>query len=217
MKLSLEKRDLQGKNKVDKMREEGIIPGVIYSKGEEAKMIKGQEKDLLKAFSQEGFSNIFEVEIDGESTSVLFKEVQMHHIKNSMVHFDLFEIDANEEITVSIPVVLEGKDDVRVQPSSLIQVINEIEVSCLPKYLPSEAVVNVVDMQIGDVMKIKDLDIFGDENVMIHEEDDEVVASLVAPTDVSEDEEAEEGETADAADVPTVSETEGGEEEGSEE
>lgn len=217
MKLSLEKRDLRGKNKVDKMREEGIIPGVIYSKGEEAKMIKGQEKDLLKAFSQKGFSNIFEVEIDGESTSVLFKEVQMHHIKNSMVHFDLFEIDANEEITVSIPVVLEGRDDVRVQPSSLIQVINEIEVSCLPKYLPSEAVVNVVDMQIGDVMEIKDLDIFGDENVKIHEEDDEVVASLVAPTDVTEDEETEEGETADAADVPTVSETEGGEEEASEE
>ncbi|MGI5949125.1 50S ribosomal protein L25 [Peptoniphilus sp.] len=206
MKIVLQKRDSKGKNKVDKLRAEGIVPGVMYSKGQEAVLLKGEEKDLLKIFSQEGYSNIFEIEVDGKDTSVLFKEVQMHPIKNAMVHFDLFEIDMNEEITVAVPVVLEGRDDVRVQPSSLIQVINEIEVTCLPKYLPSEAVVNVVDMQIGDVMEIKDLDIFQDENIQIHEDENEVVASLVAPTDVAE-EEAEE-ESADAADVPTVSETE---------
>lgn len=207
MKLVLQKRDSKGKNKVDKLRAEGNIPGVIYSKGNDAVLIKGLEKDLLKAFSEEGFSNIFEIEVDGKATSVLFKEVQMHPIKNAMVHFDLFEIDMNEEITVAVPVVLEGRDEVRVQPSSLIQVINEIEVTCLPKYLPSEAVVNVIDMQIGDVMEVKDLDIFGDENINIELADDEVVASLVAPTEEEEIEEETE-ETADAADVPTVSETE---------
>lgn len=215
MKIVLQKRDSKGKNKVDKLRTEGIVPGVMYSKGQEAVLLKGEEKDLLKTFSEEGYSNIFDIEVDGKDTSVLFKEVQMHPIKNAMVHFDLFEIDMNEEITVAVPVVLEGRDDVRVQPSSLIQVINEIEVTCLPKYLPSEAVVNVVDMQIGDVMEIKDLDIFQDENIQIHEDEDEVIASLVAPTDVAEEEELEE-EAADAADVPTVSETEG-EEEDSEE
>lgn len=165
MKIVLQKRDSKGKNKVDKLRAEGIVPGVMYSKGQEAVLLKGEEKDLLKIFSQEGYSNIFEIEVDGKDTSVLFKEVQMHPIKNAMVHFDLFEIDMNEEITVAVPVVLEGRDDVRVQPSSLIQVINEIEVTCLPKYLPSEATVNVVDMQIGDVMEIKDLDIFQDEKI----------------------------------------------------
>lgn len=211
MKLVLNKRDAKGKNKVDKLRANGEIPGVLYSKGNEARMVSGLEKDLLKAYSQEGYSNIFEIELDGETVSVLFKEVQMHHIKNAMVHFDLYEIDMNTEITVEVPVVLEGRDEIRVQPSSLIQVLNEITVTCLPKYLPSEAVVNVVEMQIGEAKTIADLDIYGDENITIeHFEADETVATLVEPT---EEEEPEEEAEEVSAEVPTVSETEEKEEE----
>ena len=209
MKLVLNKRDAKGKNKVDKLRANGEIPGVLYSKGNEARMVSGLEKDLLKAYSQEGYSNIFEIELDGETVSVLFKEVQMHHIKNAMVHFDLYEIDMNTEITVEVPVILEGRDEVRVQPSSLIQVLNEITVTCLPKYLPSEAVVNVVEMQIGEAKTIADLDIYGDENIKIDLEADETVATLVEPTEEEPEEEAEEV----SAEVPTVSETEEKEEE----
>lgn len=211
MKLVLNKRDAKGKNKVDKLRANGEIPGVLYSKGNEARMVSGLEKDLLKAYSEEGYSNIFEIELDGETVSVLFKEVQMHHIKNAMVHFDLYEIDMNTEITVEVPVILEGRDEVRVQPSSLIQVLNEITVTCLPKYLPSEAVVNVVEMQIGEAKTIADLDIYGDENIKIeHFEADEAVATLVEPT---EEEEPEEEPEEVSAEVPTVSETEEKEEE----
>ena len=210
MKLVLNKRNAKGKNKVDKLRANGEIPGVLYSKGNEARMVSGLEKDLLKAYSEEGYSNIFEIELDGETVSVLFKEVQMHHIKNAMVHFDLYEIDMNTEITVEVPVILEGRDEVRVQPSSLIQVLNEITVTCLPKYLPSEAVVNVVEMQIGEAKTIADLDIYGDENIKIeHFEADEAVATLIEPTEEEPEEEAEEV----SAEVPTVSETEEKEEE----
>lgn len=209
MKLVLNKRESKGKNKVDKLRAKGEVPGVLYSKGNEAKLLSGLEKDLLKAFSDEGYSNIFEIEVDGEPTSVLFKEVQMHHIKNAMVHFDLYEVDMNTELTVEVPVVLEGRDEVKVQPSSLIQVLNEVTVTCLPKYLPSEALVNVVDMQIGDVITVADLDIYGDENIKIEIDSEETVATLVEPT---EEKEPEEGAEEASAEVPTVSETEAKEE-----
>ncbi|MFR9278029.1 MAG: 50S ribosomal protein L25 [Peptoniphilus senegalensis] len=208
MKLVLNKREAKGKNKVDKLRVNGEVPGVLYSKGNDAKMLSGLEKDLLKAFADEGYSNIFEIEVDGETTSVLFKEVQMHHIKNAMVHFDLYEVDMNTELTVEVPVVLEGRDEVKVQPSSLIQVLNEVTVTCLPKYLPSEALVNVIDMQIGDVITVADLDIYGNENVKIDMDAEETVATLVEPTEEKEPEEGEEI----SAEVPTVSETEAKEE-----
>ena len=208
MKLVLNKREAKGKNKVDKLRVNGEVPGVLYSKGNDAKMLSGLEKDLLKAFADEGYSNIFEIEVDGETTSVLFKEVQMHHIKNAMVHFDLYEVDMNTELTVEVPVVLEGRDEVKVQPSSLIQVLNEVTVTCLPKYLPSEALVNVVDMQIGDVITVADLDIYGNENVKIDMDAEETVATLVEPTEEKEPEEGEEV----SAEVPTVAETEAKEE-----
>ena len=208
MKLVLNKRESKGKNKVDKLRANGEVPGVLYSKGNDSKMLSGLEKDLLKAFADEGYSNIFEIEVDGETTSVLFKEVQMHHIKNAMVHFDLYEVDMNTELTVEVPVVLEGRDEVKVQPSSLIQVLNEVTVTCLPKYLPSEALVNVVDMQIGDVITVADLDIYGNENIKIDMDSEETVATLVEPTEEKEPEEGEEV----SAEVPTVAETEAKEE-----
>lgn len=208
MKLVLNKREAKGKNEVDKLRVNGEVPGVLYSKGNDAKMLSGLEKDLLKAFADEGYSNIFEIEVDGETTSVLFKEVQMHHIKNAMVHFDLYEVDMNTELTVEVPVVLEGRDEVKVQPSSLIQVLNEVTVTCLPKYLPSEALVNVVDMQIGDVITVADLDIYGNENIKIDMDAEETVATLVEPTEEKEPEEGEEV----SAEVPTVAETEAKEE-----
>lgn len=202
--LNLQKREAKGKNKVDKLRVEGIVPGVIYSKGHDAKVVKGLEKEILKAYEENGHSNIIDVDIDGDKTSVLFKEVQMHPLKNQIIHFDLFEIDMKEEITVTVPIVLENRDEIIVQPSSLIQVLNEVEVTCLPKDLPSEAKIDVVNMQIGDTVTVKDLDIYSNDSIKIDIDAEEVVATLSAPTEEVE----EEASDSDAADVPTVSETE---------
>ena len=54
MILKLQKRDQHGKNKVDKLRQEGLVPGVVYSKGEEAVSVTVVEKDLVKAYEENG-------------------------------------------------------------------------------------------------------------------------------------------------------------------
>lgn len=205
-KLNLNKREVSGKNKVDKLRAEGLIPGVIYSKGKEAVCVKGLEKDLLKLYSEAGTSNIITVTLDGETKNVLFKDVQMHHIKNAMVHYDLYEVDMNQALRVMIPVVLEGKDNVKVQPSNLIQVVDEIEIECLPKDLPAEAMVNVVDMQIGDTMTVADLDVAKNDKITILVDMEEVIATLAEPRDEAELE-ALDADVEEAGEVPTVSET----------
>lgn len=212
LKLNLNKREVSGKNKVDKLRAEGYIPGVIYSKGNEPVQVKGLEKDLLKLYSQAGTSNIISVNLDGESKNVLFKDVQMHHIKNAMVHYDLYEVDMNQAIRVIIPIVLEGKDNIKVQPSNLIQVVDELEIECLPKDLPAEAKVNVVDMQIGDTMTVADLDVAQNDKVTILVDQEEVIATLAEPRDEAELE-ALDADVEETAEVPTVSETKANEEE----
>ncbi|WP_071026392.1 50S ribosomal protein L25 [Peptoniphilus raoultii] len=203
--LTLKLREEQGKNQVDKLRYEGLIPGVIYGKNKESRSVYAQENKLLKLYSEVGSSIIIEVEVDGEKTNALFKEVQMHPFKNSMLHFDLYEVDMNQEITVIVPVVLVGRDEIRVQPSNLIQVINEVEVSCLPKYLPSTADAFVTDMQIGDTVTVADLDVYKDENIKVALPADEVVATLSEPKEEELEEETSEEESAE---VPTVAETE---------
>lgn len=206
MKLTLNKREAVGKNKVDKLRQEGLVPGVVYSKGSEPYNVTVIEKDLVKMYEVMGTSNIFEIDVEGNSSMVLFKEIQRHPFKNQILHFDLFLVDMSQKLKVTIPVVLEGRDDIKVQPSNLIQVIDEIEVECLPADLPSEAIVNVIDMQIGDVKEVKDLDIANNAKIELFVELDEAVATLQEPRE--EEDFDEEVADVDAAEVPTVEETE---------
>lgn len=201
--LNLNNREQVGKNKVDKLRGEGLVPGVVYSKGSEPSHVIATARDLNKVYSAMGTSNIFEINVEGKSSMVLFKEIQRHPYKNQILHFDLFLVDMSEKLKVTIPVVLEGKDDIKVQPSNLIQVMDEIEIECLPTDLPSEAIVSVINMAIGDVIEVKDLDIAKNSKIEIFTELTETVASLQEVQEVVE----EETTATDAAEVPTVGET----------
>ncbi|MGO1580739.1 MAG: 50S ribosomal protein L25 [Peptoniphilaceae bacterium] len=206
MKLNLVKRDEKGKNKVDKLRENQMIPGVIYSKGNEAMPVSALEKDLIKVYHHAGTSNIVSVNIDGNEQKIIFKEIQKHHYKNRILHFDMYLIDMSEKIRVSIPVVLEGRDSIKVQPSVLLQLIDEIEIECLPGNLPSEAIVNVEDLNYGDSVTIADLDIAKDDDITFTIDPSEPVATLQEPREEEMSDKPDEIVEADI-DVPTVAET----------
>lgn len=204
--LQAEKREDTGKNKVNKLREAELIPGVVYAKDEENINVQVTARDFEKVLRQAGTSTIITLDFDGEKKDVLIKAYQNHPFKNQFLHVDFQAINQNEAIRVQVPVILVGRDDIRVEPSVLVQNIDVVEVECLPKYIPQTADVEVSDLQIGDVRTIADLDIAKVDDITILAEDDEVICSLQEP---NEEEIPEEGEeAADASDVPTVDETE---------
>lgn len=207
LKLSLEKREDIGKNKVDKLRNRNLIPGVYYIKGQESIPVMAETVPLTKVSEEAGTATIVNLELDGKEQLALFKDVQKHPYKNQILHFDLMGIDLTEKLRINIPVVLEGRENIHVEPSVLLQLLDEIEVECLPTNLPSEAVVVVEDMEIGDVLTVADTDVAGIEGIEILTELDEPIASLNEPRE-EEIEEEEEIEDISAADVPTVDETE---------
>lgn len=205
--LKLNMREKTGKNDANRLRREGIVPGVAYKRGMETIHLTVLEKELIKVYGEMGTSAIFKAELDGKEHMALFKEIQRNPLNNHILHFDLLLVEMDEKLKVMVPIILEGREDIAVQPSNLIQVLDEIEVECLPMDLPNEAIVNVVDMQIGDVLEVKDLDVAKDEKVNILTELDETVATLQDIEDVSEVLDSE-VEDVDAAAVPTVDEVE---------
>ena len=204
--LNSEKREAVGKNKVNKLRQQAIVPGVVYAKDKENINVQFTSRDFEKVLSQAGTTTIIDLDIDGEKVPVLIKDYQMHPFKSQFFHVDFQAINAKEAIRVSVPVYLNGRDDIRVEPSVLVQNIDTVEVECLPMYIPQYAELDVVDMQIGDSFTVADFDIAKDENINILLEDDEVVCSLQEPQEEVVVDEDGEGES--AADVPTVNETE---------
>lgn len=214
IKLNLVKREDLGTSGAKKTRAEGLVPGIFYAKDSEPVAVAAKANELQKVVDEAGTSALVDITVDGEDHKILFKEIQEHPFKNQLLHFDAYGVNLKEKIKLSIPVVLEGRDDIRVQPSVLLQLLEEVEVECLPTNLPSEGLVNVADMQIGDTLTVADLDVASIADIEILTDLDEAVCALQEPREeVVEDEEA----GADAADVPTVGETESKEEEAEEE
>mgnify|MGYP001074899925 CR=1 FL=1 len=202
--LNADKREAVGKNKVNKLRQQAIVPGVVYSKDRENINVQFTSRDFEKVLSQAGTSTIIDLDINGEKVPVLIKDYQMHPFKSQFFHVDFQAINAKEAIRVTVPVYLNGRDDIRVEPSVLVQNIDVVEVECLPMYIPQYAEVKVNDMQIGDAFTVADLDIAKDEKINVLLEEDEVVCSLQEP----QEEIVEDEESSEAGDVPTVDETE---------
>nr|WP_296155678.1 50S ribosomal protein L25 [uncultured Peptoniphilus sp.] len=207
--LNVQKREEIGTSGAKKVRAEGLVPGVFYAENEEPVAVVAKANELQKVVGSAGTSALVDMELDGKTTKILFKEIQEHPFKNQLVHFDAYGVNLKEKIKLFIPVVLENRDEIHAQPSVLLQLLEEVEVECLPTSLPSEAVVDVQNMEIGDTVTVADLDVSSIEGIEVLSEADEAVASLQEPRE----EEIEEEDDADAADVPTVEETEDEDEE----
>lgn len=209
-KMNVENRSGIGSNKVNKLRAEGSIPGIIYKRGEETKHIQISDSEFRKVYREAGMTSIIDLELDGEKHPVIIKDLQRHPVKNQYVHVDFQELNMDEKIRVFIPVVLLNRDEIKLQPSVLVQILDEVEVECLPADIPNTAEVDVADMDFATPIYVSDLDIAKEEKVEILLDLDTVVCTLSEPSMEEEEEDLEEVE--DAADVPLVSDEEEDEE-----
>lgn len=210
IKLNLVNREHTGTSGAKKTRGEGYVPGIFYAQDSEPVAVAAKANELEKVVDEAGTSALVDVNVNGKDYKILFKEIQSHPFKNQLIHFDAYGVNLKEKIKLSIPVVLEGREDIRVEPSVLLQLLEEVEVECLPTSLPSDAIVNVADMQIGDTLTVADLDVASIDDIEVLTDLEEAVCSLQEPR---EEEIVEDEDDADAAEVPTVDETESEDEE----
>ncbi|MDY3738313.1 MAG: 50S ribosomal protein L25 [Peptoniphilaceae bacterium] len=187
-------REAVGKNKVNKIRNNNLVPGVIYAKDEENLKVQVDKGEFYQIFKQAGTSKIIDLNLNGERVSVLVKDYQLNHINDEFLHIDFQKVIAGEVMKVTVPVVLLGRDEIKVQPSVLIQNIEEVEVEVLPKDIPSAAEIDVTEMNIGDSFTVADLDIAKVSGIEILADKDDVVCSLQSPQEEEIDEETEETE-----------------------
>ncbi len=204
--LHTQVREDIGKNRVDKLRAAGNVPGVVYHKGKENINVQIPVLELQKVLDEAGTSNLVDLVFDDNTITVLVKDAQMHPVRDEYLHVDFVEVNMKEKIKVVVPVVLLNRDEIWLQPSILTQMMDEVEVECLPSYIPSAAEVNVQDMQYNDTMTVADLDISSIDEVEVLADPEEAVCTLTEPEEF--DEEEFEDVDVDAADVPEIGDEE---------
>jgi len=172
------RRNRSGKGVARKIRAQGMIPGVLYGGGENIPLtLKPQE--LLKILTS-GENTIFQLEIDGElggDRQAIVRDLQRDPLKDTLLHADLYRISMDVEITVSVPIVLQGMSRELSDVGGMInQLLHEIEIQCLPSLIPHELTIDVAHLGIGEVLHVRDLPVL--QGIQVLAASDEVVASV---------------------------------------
>jgi large subunit ribosomal protein L25 len=189
-----------------RMRADGHIPGVLYGQGMAPVSVTVERRELRLALSgPAGTNTLLTLEVGGHTYPAVVKELQRHPVKRTVSHIDFLQVNLSEEITVHVPLRLEGEAKAVAAANGLVDpAVDSIEVSCTPGNMPNEFVIDITDMQPDTVIRLSD--IVAPAGVTINGDPDTPVVTVLvtsaAEAEAAEDEaaEAEEGEASgDAA------------------
>ena len=158
-KLVATARTTSGSAAARRLRAEGHIPGVLYGHGMTPISVTVERRDLRLALSgPAGANTVLSLDVDGTAYPAVVKELQRHPIKRTVSHIDFLQVSMNEEITVHVPLRLEGEAKAVAAEGGLVDpAVDTIEVVCTPANMPNEFVYDITDMQPGDVVRLADL------------------------------------------------------------
>lgn len=183
MNLKAELRTTTGTSASRKARQEGKIPVVMYSKGEETQSLLIDRREFENILKKEGVNAVFNVDIDGKSQQVLIKDFVKASLKDEFYSVDLQAVSADDKLQVEIPVVLVNEESVKEGIVDLT--LTTVLVETTPANIPSSFEVDVKGMEIGDVKYASDLEM--PANVELVTDAEESLVSVVAPTEEPEE------------------------------
>lgn len=154
--LKASPRTERGKGAARKLRAAGMVPAVTYRGGDVAASMAVNPRDLELSFARTRNPNTL-VELgfdDGTKRLCLVRHVQRHPVNRSLVHVDFYEVSPEEDVTVTVPLVLEGRAAGTRAGGSLEQHIRRLAVRCRPQNIPEHLVADVTPLQIGDQLHL---------------------------------------------------------------
>ena len=174
-------------------RRAGDVPCILYGHRVEPVTFQVSEKSLKPLiFTHE--THLITVKIDSNAWECVVKDIAFHPVTDRPMHADFQVLQAGEKVTLSVPVRYLGTAIGHTQGGRLSFMLHELEVSCLPKDIPSYIDVDITEVGIGDAIHVGELEI---ESVDIHAPADQVLMTVIKPRVVVEevtlDEEGEEG------------------------
>ena len=213
MKIAIkaEPRSLQGTGASRRLRRGDKVPGILYGGGKDALPIELDHKELFLNLRLEAFhASILDLEVGAEKAQVLLRDYQMHPFQQRVLHVDFQRVAADKKIHMKVPLHFINADvspGVKVAGGLVQHVINDLEISCLPKDLPEFIEVDLANLQAGHSLHLSALQLPPGVEAMVPKGEDPTVATIVIPRVLTpEEEEAEAAAAAavSAADVPTT-------------
>jgi large subunit ribosomal protein L25 len=170
-----------------RLRREGLVPGVVYSGGAEARAFQVAEREVRSVLG-EGAA-LFDLEIEGgKAVPVVVKEQQLHPVRGSLQHIDLQEVRLDEAIQAEVAVELEGVESAPgVKGGGVLEhVTREVTVEALPTEIPDRIVADVSAMEINDTLQLSTL-VVPEGVTLVADDPEEVTIATLSPPRVEEE------------------------------
>jgi large subunit ribosomal protein L25 len=185
-KLTAQKRETAGRSAVNKIKQQGLVPAVIYGAKEEPMKLSISAREIGTLLSRATSEHVLvDLEIaDGgvkSSRLALIQEVQHHPLRRNVLHVDFHAVRADEKLHAEIPVEPTGEADGVKNFGGILEInLHSVEVECLPKDLPEIIIIDVSRLGVGDAIHIKDLQL--PEGVTVRGDGELTVVRVAAPT-----------------------------------
>ena len=182
-----------GKKDAKALRNEGLVPCVLYGQGEQTHFAVKRVPLEKLVFSPDVYQ--IELDIDGKKAKAIIRELQQHPTKDTVQHIDFLELNDAKEVRVKLPVRLSGSSRGVRAGGKLMQVFRHMQCQGLPSALPEEINIDISPMSIGHSFRVSNIEIPG---VKILDPANAVVVSVkvargaVKGTDVDPDDDEEE-------------------------
>ena len=179
--------------KINELRKNGYVPGIIYGPNGKSKILKTDKKDFNKIFKEAGESALVDLRIDDkEIGKVLINDYQVDPVSGDIIHFDLYRVRMDKEIITNVPIKFMGEPPaIKNSGGVLIKNHDTLEIKCLPGDLIHDIEIDLSVLEnIDDLIRIKELKISDKVEILANEE--EVIISVIPPRTEKEIEDLEE-------------------------
>lgn len=182
VKLSAERRETTGRAAARKLKARGIVPAVVYGGKVKPEALQVSRREISNLLSHASGENILiELNIAGETRMAMLQEVQHSPVGGDILHIDFHAVSMDEKIEAAIPVEPSGTaNGVKNFGGLLEQSLRTLEVECLPRDLPDKIAVDVSNLNIGDAIHVRDIQL--PSGVVAKTQAELTVFSVMEPT-----------------------------------
>ena len=193
------------KSELNKLRSEGLVPGILYGDIEKNISLSVKKSSLDHFLKTTNFkSKVIKITIDGKEFEVLPRDIEFDTLTNQPIHVDFQKLSANTKVVVWIPVrFLNEETCPGLKMGGVLNIVRrKVELSCPADKIPSELIVDLASREIGESIHISAIKL-PDGVLPTIKDRDFTIATVAAPTVVKEPEPA-----AEAAATETDADTE---------
>jgi large subunit ribosomal protein L25 len=153
------KRANLGKAGSQKLRDEGLVPCVLY--GGEQQIHFHSPMILFRDLVYTNEAHFVHINIEGEESQAILQEVQFHPVSEIILHADFLKISEERKIKMNIPTRLVGQAPGVAKGGSLIRKKSSLKVYGFPKDMPDHIDVDVSSLDFHHAIKVGDMKLDG--------------------------------------------------------